>query len=672
MGCVCGNPPFVVQLPGPDICPQSTLTTRRWHQEVRFMKLHCSRLALLMAFCVQSLVPQTYLFSQTGSEMPAEGSRSRKGVSGFFAGFVDRYRDQPIQSWNLENTPRIDALIRDGKIELTLSDALALALENNLDIAVQRFVPSYSQTDLLRSQSGQSPRGFTGASIPGGLTSGALGAGISGTGAGSGVGSAGGITGGGGAVQVGAAGNFDPSFNLNFSWDRVTSPLNTIQVSGIPTVIGQTSAFTASYAQLFGLGTSYSLTLNGQRQSSTQRNLIFNPATVSRFAFGINQPLLNGFGRLTNERYIWVARNNTKVSEQVFRLQVINAVVAVENAYWDLAALQESVRVAEQSLGVSRQLHRDNQMRVEIGTMSPLDVTSAESEVAARMRDLTLAQTNVQLQEAALKNMLVKRVSPELDAARIVIKDAMPVPADADIPDLQTTLAAALEGRPELAQSQVGLENQDIAVRFTDAALKPAFSVFGFYAGSGLEGNSTTDTALKGGLTDSFGQSFKAEYPEYAGGFSMSIPLRNRTAQADSLRAQLEMNQLRVTQQRLRNTVSLEVRKAIIGLIQGKAQVEAARQASRLAREIWEGEKEKLLAGVSTSYQVILRERDYTAAQQAEVSSVVGYAKALVELDRARGTTLERNSIEYSDALKGTVSNPPAPFSLRNSNRGAK
>jgi outer membrane protein TolC len=580
--------------------------------------------------------------------------------------------DKPAPQLELENSPRIESLIREGKLELALSDALALALENNLDIAVQRFIPRYSQTDILRSQSGQSPRGFTGASIPGGLTAGAIGAGISGTGAGSGVGSAGGITGGGGAVQVGSAGNFDPVFNVNFSYDHVTSPLNTVQVSGIPTVTGKNSAFTASFAQLFGLGTSYSLTLNGQRQSSTQRNLIYNPATVTRFALGVNQPLLNGFGRLSNERYIWVARNNSRVSEQVFRLQLINTVVAVENTYWDLAALQENIRVAEQSLAVSQQLYRDNQMRVEIGTMSPLDVTAAESEVAARTRDLTVARTNLQLQEATLKNMLAKKVSPELDAARIVIRDSMPVPEQSDVPDIETTLAGAIESRPELVQSEVNIQNQDIAVRYTDQALKPSFAVFGFYAGSGLQG-APTATDPNPDLPSAYGQSFSAEYPEYAGGFSVSVPLRNRTAQADSLRSQLERNQLRVTRQRLQNTISLEVRKAIIGLIQGKAQVAAARQASRLARQMWEGEQERLLAGVSTSYQVILRERDYTTAQQAEVGATAAYAKALVELDRARGSTLERNGIEYSEALNGKISTLPVnPFSPRNSNQGSR
>jgi outer membrane protein TolC len=631
------------------------------------MRNHPFRSALLIALCIYWLIPQALVFAQAAKGESQQLSHYSSDSSGFFGGILKIFREQTVPRLVLENSLRIDSLIQNGRLNLTLADALALALENNLDIAVQRYIPEFSQTDLLRSKAGQSPRGFTGGTTPGGLTSGALGAGLSGSGAGSGVGSAGGITGGGGAVQVGSAGSFDPSLSVSFSYDRVTSPLNTNVVSGIYNVVGDNTAFTASYAQLFSLGTSYSLTLNGQRQSSTQQKLLYNPASVTRFALGVNQPLLNGFGRSTNERYIMVARNNTQVAEHVFRLQLINTVVAVENAYWDLAAMQESVRVAEQALTVAEQLYKDNKIKLEVGTMSPLDVTSAESEVAARTRDLTVATTNLQFQEATLKNMLVKKVGSDLDAARIVIKDPMPQPKQADVPEMEKALAGALDARPELRQADINLQNQNISVNFTEDALKPSFSIFGFYAGSGLQGSSVDSNT---GLLNAFGQSFKGTYPEYAGGFSMNIPLRNRTAQADNLRSQIERNQLLITQQRSRNTIAMEVRKAIIGLIQGRAQVDAAHKAAALAREMWEGEKNKLEAGASTSYQVILRERDLTSARQAEVAAIVTYAKAIVEMDRAGGITLGRNGIQYQDALSGKVSK--APVNSFNSGRSGE
>ncbi len=632
------------------------------------MRYCCFKLALLIALCATWLSPQAYLFAQSLDQDFPQISKYKNEDTGFFSSVFGIYQEKAVPPLVLENSPRIESLIQEGKLKLTLADAMALALENNLDIAVQRFIPEYSQTDLLRSKAGQSPRGFTGGTTPGGLTAGALGAGITGTGAGSGVGSAGGITGGGGAVQVGAAGNFDPTLNVNFSYDHVKSPLNTKVVSGIYDVTGENTAFSASYAQLFSLGTSYTLNLNMQAQNSTQQNLLYNPASVSRFALGINQPLLNGLGRLYNERYIMVARNNTNVAGHVFRQQVINTIVAVENAYWDLASLQQSVRVAEQSLAVAQQLLKDNRIRLEVGTMSPLDVTSAESEVAARTRDLTVASTNLLLQEATLKNMLVKKVHPELDTARIELRDPMPDPKQADIPELESALAMALESRPELRQADINLTNQDISLRFTEQALKPDLSIFGFYAGAGLQGTTTKTTS---GMIDALGQSFKAEYPEYAGGLSLSFPIRNRTAQADSLRSQLEKNQLLITRQRSRNTIALEVRKAIIGLIQGKAQVEAAQKAAKLAREMWEGEKIKLEAGASTSYNVILRERDYISAEYAKVGAMITYVKAMVEMERAQGMTLERNGIEYADALSGILTKPPVTrFNISRSKEG--
>ncbi len=630
----------------------------------------CSRRAgLFVALCLYALTPQMPANAQQPKDLPSKTGET-SAPPGRFQRIIGPYQEKVLPQLKLTNSPRLESLLKNGKIELSLADALALALENNLDIAVQRYIPQFAQIDVLRTLSGQAARGFTGALIPGGLSAGALGAGVTGSGAGAGVGNAGGITGGGGAVQVGATGTFDPSLSFNLSWDRVSSPLNTIQVSGVPTVVGQTTAFSGNYAQMLPQGTSYSLTLSTQRQSSTQQFLRFNPAAVSRFALGFNQPLLNGFGRAPNERFIRVARNNTKVSEEVFQLQVITTVVTVTNAYWDLFAARENVRVAEQSLEVSDRLYQDNKFRVDVGTMSPLEVVSAEAEVAGRTRDLTVARTNLQLQEAALKDLLSKQVTPELDAASIVLTDTMPEPKDSDLPDLRIALGLALENRPDLRQAERNLQNQDASTRFTENNLLPSVSVFGFYAGSGLQGNGSGEQS---GLWDALGQTIKASFPEYAGGTTLSIPLRNRVAQADNIRSQLEEQQLKVGLQRSRNQVSLEVRKAAIGVIQGRAQVQAARQATRLAREIWQGEQNKLEAGASTSYQVILRERDFIAAEQADLTAEAGYVKALVEMDRAMGATLRRNGIEFGDALGGTVTKLPVPPSTTsNSKREVK
>ena len=590
-----------------------------------------------------------------------------KGPS-WFPLFLHVYQEQPIPVTTLENSPRLRDLLRDGKLELSLADALALAIENNVDIAVQRYVRPFAQADVLRARSGQAARGFQGGSVPGGLSAGAIGAGITEASGGGGLGSAGGISGGGGAVQIGRTGSFDPAVNFNFSWDRVSSPLNTQVVAGVPAVTTNATAYAGSYTQLFPTGTSYFLALTGLRQSSTQRSLLFNPAVITRFALGFNQPFLNGFGRLPNERFLLVAQNNLRISDEVFRQQVVSTVVAVENAYWDLAAFAENVRVAEESLAVSQKLYEDNKRQAEIGTLAPLDVVAAEAEVAGRERDLVVARTNLQLQETRFKNLLSKKPEAALDGARVVLTDHMPEPRDADIPEIQDAFTTAFNNRPDLRQAEGNLQNQNLSIRFTENSLKPGGAVFGLYAGSGLQGDTAASVA---GAGESLRQTFGGDFPEYAGGLSLSLPIRNRASQADNLRAQLEGNQLEVGLQRSRNQIALEVQQAIIGLIQGKAQVESAHQAGRLARQTLEAEQKKLQAGVTTPYQVVLRQRDLSAAETAEVQAVTNYSKALVELDRATGTTLDRNGIQLGDALNGTVSKMPTPpFSVRGFTRG--
>ena len=456
---------------------------------------------------------------------------------GWFPGVVKPYRQTPVPPLVIENSPRIHDLIHDGKLELSLTDALSLALENNMDIAVQRYLHPVAETDVLRTLSGQAARGITGALLPSGLSQGALGVGVNQFQGAGGVGSAGGISGGGGAVQVPQAGTFDPAVSFNFSWDRTTAPLNTLQVAGVPQVSTLSTAFSGSYTQMLPDGTSFLFSLNGIRQDSTQQFLLYNPAVISRFAFGFNQPLLNGFGLLPNQRFQIVARNNLKTSDELFRLQVTTTVVQVEDAYWNLAAAGEGVTAAQRVLDAAQTLLRDSQNMLAIGTVAVLDVTSAQAAVAAAERDLIVAQTNVQLQQVQLKNMLSKRADPELDAAEIETTDQLPEPNDADMPNLAAALQNAMSSRPDLHVSEQNFRNENITVSFTRNGLFPALNTFGLYASAGLAGN---NQILTGGAAESLNQDFVSAYPEYASGLSVSLPIRNRSAQADNLRARLE------------------------------------------------------------------------------------------------------------------------------------
>src|SRR5437667_3958784 len=383
------------------------------------------------------------------------------------------YQPSSIKPLMMENSPRLHDLIRNGKLRLSMADALALAIENNLEIAVSRFLHPIAEADVLRASSGQAARGIQGALVPGGLQQGALGVGVNQFQGAGGVGSAGGISGGGGAVQIPQVGTFDPSVSMNFSLDHTTSPLNTLQVAGVPRVNTSSTAFSTSYTQLFPTGTSFTYNLNGIRQNSTQQYLLYNPAVISRFTVGINQPLLSGRGALPNKRFIMVAGNNMRTYDELLRSQLTATVVQVENAYWNLAAANEAIIAAERTLEVAQRLDNDTKARLQIGTVAPIELASTGSAVAAAQRDLIIAKTDSQLQEAQLKKILSKRIDAELDAAGIETTDELPEPNPRDVPELNTALAAALEERPDLRIAKQDLANQDISARFTGDAPTP-------------------------------------------------------------------------------------------------------------------------------------------------------------------------------------------------------
>jgi outer membrane protein TolC len=578
-----------------------------------------------------------------------------------FPNVVNPYKPNPIPPLDLENSQRLQDLLHNGKVQLSLSQALALAIENNLDIAVQRFVRPIAEADLLRTSSGQAARGIPGALLPSGLSAGALGVGVNQAAGTGGVGAAGGISGGGGAVSVPQVGTFDPAISFSASYDHTASPLNSTVVAGVPLVTTTSSASSATYTQLFSQGASVTMTVNGIAQNSTQQALLFNPAVVSRLAAGVNQPLLNGAGFLANRRFVLVASNDLSTSDQLFQEQVTAVVAQLETTYWGLAAARLAVDAAERSAAAAADLVRDTRERIEIGAAAGIDAITADSASASAQRDLIVAQTNLQLQQQQLKNLLSKADDPTLDGAEIEPVDQLPDPNGQPIPDVDAALRTAIANRPELKAAGDDLRNQDITVRYTRNGLLPSVSAFGLYAGAGLTGDTPRADS---GLGLSLQQTVDASYPEYAIGLSAGVVLRNRSAQADNLRSRLEEQQLTVEQQRSRQQIELEVRQAVISLIQGKAQVEASHKALELAERSATAEREKLEFGVSTAYDVILRERDLIAARQSDVAASATYAAALVGFDRATGTTLDANGIALGDALSGQIERIPTPSML--------
>jgi outer membrane protein TolC len=585
-----------------------------------------------------------FLFLSLAGCLASAGAQELKSRQDFsrnpewFPRFYKPYLAEKVPDVKLENSALLMQWSRNGQLQLSLSQLKTAINENNLDVLSSNNGALYAQTDMLRVKGGGAPRGGAGVQIPSSLFAGAIGTGVGGFGGLGGFGGAGGITGGARQVSGFTRGSYDPTLAIGFSMDRTNSPLNSIVVAGLPEVTTASTALQTRYSQAFSTGASLSVGFNNMRQSSTQQFLRFNPNFVSQFSISVTQQLLSGFGRAVGRRFIEVAENEEKVMKEVVRLQVNTTLAQAKNLYWDLVAARENVRVAEESLAVAQRLYEDNQKREEIGTASGLDVITAQSEIASRQRDLVSAQTVVQMREVDLKNAISKKVSTLLNSVQIVPTDSLPEPQDSDIPKLGEAQATAMRNRAEISQAEMNLQTQDIAIRYEKDLLKPTLLVFANFNSSGLYGNQGLNgVVLPGGLSQAFRQVRSWTYPEYAVGFSFNITLRNRAALADDYRAKREKQQTETNLQQTRNSITLEVRKAIIGLVQAKAQVEAARDAAKLSRELLAAEEVRLLEGTSIPYDVIRRQRDYSSARFAEIQARANYAKALVERDRAMG-----------------------------------
>jgi outer membrane protein TolC len=551
------------------------------------------------------------------------------------------YTAQKFPRLELKNSTGLSDLIIGGKLRISLAQLKTAVSENNLDILGSSNSARYAETDMLRAKGGGAPRGGAGVQIPSALFAGAIGAGVGGSG---GVGSfsSAGISGGARQVFGIARGSYDPSLAIGFSLDRTTSPLNSVVVSGLPEVQTSSTALLARYSQAFTTGSSISLSFNNMRQNSSQLNFLYNPNFTSQLSISFTQQLLNGFGSDVGRRFLQVAKNETKIMDEIVRLQVNTTLAQAQNSYWDLVAAGENVRVAEESLEVARRLYKDNQQKEEIGSASGLDVITANSELAARERDLAGALAAMQMREVELKNVLSKDLAAILDSVQIEPADPLPDPKAGDIPKLDEALATAMVKRSEIRQAEVNLDTQDIAIRYEKNLLKPTLLFFANFNSSGLYGDRIIPTSgspivLPGGISQAVRQVRDWQYPEYAVGFSFSLNIRNRAAESDMYRAKLERRQTETSMQRTRNNIALEVRKAVIGLVQSKAQVEAAHKATGLSRETLAAEEARLLEGVSIPYEVIRRQRDLRSAQFAEVQARANYAKALVEMSRSTG-----------------------------------
>jgi outer membrane protein TolC len=578
------------------------------------------------------------------------------------------YSPETVPEPTLANSPRLLELIRDGKLYLSLKDAIDLALENNLDLAIARYNLPIADTDILRTQAGGFFRG-----VNTGVVQGTPGGGVGGFG--TGAPGAGGTSGGAGGAGAGASGlvqstlgagtpvsSYDPAVTVSVGSEHQTTPLANLQIYGVPSLQLNTGQATFGYVQAFATGTSISFQFSNSRQSTNSPFLFLSPATSGMFRFTIQQEILAGFGFGPNLRYLRIARNNKKISDIAFKDQVIATVTQIENIYWDLVSAYEQTQVNEQSSAFAQQTLENARKQLKLESIPEIDVMRAEAELSRRDQDLTVARTSLQLQETLMKNAVTKNLSdPLLEAMPVIPTDRMQPNQVQAASEIQELIAQALQHRPELAETDVDLLNRQISRKAARNALLPSLSLVGFYGGSGLAGplnplcqgcTSSVPVDFAGAL----GNTFNNSSPDYYIGLNLNIPIRNRVAKADQYRSELEYRQAELRREQLKKQVRIEVRNAQYALEQTGARVDAARKARDLAQRTFDITKKEQELGAGSSYQTLTSQRDLSLAELDLVGAMTSHEKAKVELDRATGATLEHNGIQIQDALNGTVS----------------
>jgi outer membrane protein len=601
--------------------------------------------------------------------------------------FIRPYEAKPVPPVNLQNSGRIFDLMRAGQLYLSLADAIALALENNLDIEVERYLPRIAQTDVSRAKGGGLLRGVSllvnqvppGIGGPNGpllttLTASSTPAptvntnlsdvalvtqqqnDLSVTGA--------------TPLSTGPAiPQYDPSLTGQLNWAHQSTPEYNPLITGTSNwLVSNNINGSVGWTQGFSLGTQLNMTFDNTRLTSNAARYTYNPILNSSLGFTITQPLLRGFGIQLNRRFIHIAKNNEKIAGLVFRQQVIDTVAGIARLYTDLVSLIEDVKVKREALRLAQRLYQDNKNKVDQGQQAPIELTRAQAQVAANQGALITAEGLVQQQELIVKTAITRGglANPAIRAAHIIATDSVTVPEAESLRTVEDLTAEALRDRPDLAQAGLQVENSQISLKGSRNALRPELDVVGTVQNGGLSGDvnaaagalSPGQVIYPGGYGTAVGQIFKNNFPTYSVGLQLTLPLRNRVAQADAVRDELQVRQTQVRRQQFEDQVRLEVADAYVATQQARAAYDAAVQSRVLQEQSVKVEQETFDVGLATNYLVIQYQTYLAQARSSEVAAKGAYAKAKVALDRATASTLEVNQVSLQEAQNGRVSRP--------------
>ena len=600
-------------------------------------------------------------FAQS-SEVSIESPKPPPVVGHVLAPFHNEKRR--VAPARLSNSPRLESLVRAGNLYLSVEDVIALVLENNLDIAVQRYSPFLAREVLRRTQGGGFLRQVDTPIMPGPTSVSTAGVSVNANGlaGGAGLGSGGGIV-----SQIGPVPpDLDPSLYASFSAGHLTTPLTNESFNQTSVLTNDYRQFVFNYSQQFITGTFAQLTFYDNRSLQNSPTPLFNPSITGFLDLVVTQNLLQGFNIGVNNRDIRIAKNNMKVSDLQLKLQVATTVSAALNLYWDLVSFVDAVRIKERALATSQKLYEDDRKMVKIGSLPAVEVTRAAAQVSVSKEDLLFAQTNVQQQEIVLKNALSRNAIANawLDDVHMVPLNPIEVPKTDEIKPLPELLPEAMANRVEIERSNINIDSQKILIKGDRNGLLPTLQAFLELTNNGLSGpvnptyngqNGPPDTYFIGGTGNLLGQIFRRDFPNYSAGVSLTIPFRNRAAQADYVTDELQLRQAELQFQRAANQVRVDVKTALIGLQQARARYETVVDTRRLGEQSLKDEQNRFQHGVSSVTLVIQAQRDLATDQDAEVQAMANYTHAKIAFDMAMGRTLELNHISMQEAAAGHV-----------------
>jgi outer membrane protein len=578
------------------------------------------------------------------------------------------------------NSQRLDALVHNGKIYLSLADAIVLGLENNYDIAIQRYNLDIADTDLLRARAGSNVLGVSSGLVQGtlggsstssnSLSSGGGPGGTSTASGGAGAGSGGIVSttnGSGPTPEV-----LDPVLTGTLELQRTTTPEPTPFASGSSSLNQNTDTYNFNYNQGFLTGTQLQVAFDNSRVTNNSVFNAYSPELQSSFQATLTQHLLNGFGPGINGRFILEAKNDRRISDSAFRQQILYTINQIENIYWVLVSDYEDVQSKQRALEQSTRLASDNRKQLDIGTLAPLDVLNADNQVSSDTQALITSQTNLEYQQLIMKQAISRNLNdPVLSSAPVIPTDRVSL---LEMPEERTPVEELVQrayaNRPEIEQNILSLRNNEITMRAVKNGLLPTVDVFGFYGASALGGSKSPFCSAEFfgptacdvptvGYGTVFTNLYNSSGPNKGAGLNVNIPLRNRTGQALQARAVLEYRQAEMRLQQLYIQVRIQVINGQYALTNDRAAVQAALAAREYNFQSYEAEVKKLRLGASTTANVLQQERNLASAENNVISTEATYAKDRASIEQLLAQTLDQYGIQLSDAVSGTVTKQP-------------